>query len=189
VQDRTLIIEIEDVGEKSLGVVEVSLQQLRKSSAWVAQELACDTDATIKLIGTSAAAVNRYLQCISPGSQTELPEFDLGVAHLTAHEPTNWDFASLVALYSVAAQFEDRHVQELIITRWHTIFLQDPELEIDLENLMHLFHNTSLGDQARGFWASALVKGGLAMQVVDIDCCHSTLVAMLAEPIANECQS
>jgi hypothetical protein len=188
-QDGTLTIQIEDVGEKSLGAVEVSLQHLRKSSTWVARELACNTDATIKLIGTSAVAVNRYLQCISLGSQTELPTVDFGVAHLTVHEPINWDFASLVALYTVAAQFEDRHVQELIIARWHAIFLQDPELEIDLANLIHLFHSTSPDDPARGFWASALVKGGLAMQVVDVGSCHSTLVAMLVELIANEPQS
>ncbi|KAF2864976.1 hypothetical protein BDV95DRAFT_600157 [Massariosphaeria phaeospora] len=158
-----MTILVENREGRAVGRVDVLMRHARKSSGWVAEVLATNRRVLPKIVGVDHFAVDRYVQCVSPKRLGKLPTYDFA---LTFHENENgifekqaacrridWDFKALAELYSVAAQFEDKHVHNLVLNHWRIMCAKDVQLEIDPSDLDNLYRTTQLNDPAQDFWA------------------------------------
>lgn len=164
-------IEVEGTDGQPLGDVHVRVQDIRRSSRWAASELEYSNELKLKLTCPSRIAATRYVQLISMQQLSKLPD---------------WDIASLIEIYGIAAQMEDQCVKDLILQRWQESAQQDIEVKLDLDDLNNIFFSTEPQDPARDLWVKIVFAAGVGIDVAEWNDCHTTLKTQLQEMLAGK---
>ncbi|PSN74277.1 hypothetical protein BS50DRAFT_627620 [Corynespora cassiicola Philippines] len=159
-------IYVESSDPPSSVILEVPLEDIRRSSHWYNTHLETKSSVVAQLPGESIETIQRYFQCISPSPALYLPEVDFAV--ISRELPNgkiektakcsriNWNFETTVNLYVVAVQTQDFHVANLVLNHWRSECRREKELEIDSAYLAKIFENTENDDPGRRFWAHTI---------------------------------
>lgn len=164
---RWLTVVVENWRGQPCGNVDVPLQDLRASSAYVAEllEEALKIDLSLQNVGLATLA--RYVDCISP-PKGYLPKYDFALARLQNLEGhvrrkvvvsrISWTGAATVDLYGLATQLNDDRVRNLILEHWRYT-----EIEMEQDDINRLFESTESKDPARRFWVAYLRQQQIAV--------------------------